>query len=59
MGRVAQASLAALDFLSPLFWTHVAPYGEVRLNMSRRLTLRGASGSSRGLSLTTGVPESF
>ncbi|MDX3005341.1 Tn3 family transposase [Kribbella solani] len=26
--------------LSPLFWTHVAPYGEVRLNMRRRLALR-------------------
>jgi len=26
--------------LNPLFWTHVVPYGEVRLNMSRRLDLR-------------------
>jgi TnpA family transposase len=26
--------------LTPLFWTHVAPYGEVRLNMDRRLSLR-------------------
>jgi TnpA family transposase len=25
--------------LNPLFWTHVAPYGEVRLNMQRRLSL--------------------
>lgn len=25
--------------LTPLFWTHVAPYGEVRLNMDRRLRL--------------------
>jgi len=25
--------------LNPLFWTHVAPYGEVRLNMTRRLSL--------------------
>ena len=25
--------------LTPLFWTHVSPYGEVRLNMTRRLTL--------------------
>jgi len=23
--------------LTPLFWTHVSPYGEVRLNMNRRL----------------------
>lgn len=26
--------------LTPLFWTHLAPYGEIRLNMDRRLTLR-------------------
>jgi hypothetical protein len=26
--------------LTPLFWAHVAPYGEERLNMSRRLSLR-------------------
>jgi len=26
--------------LTPLFWTHVAPYGEVRLNMARRLSLK-------------------
>ena len=25
--------------LTPLFWGHVAPYGEVRLNMTKRLTL--------------------
>ena len=27
--------------LTPLFWTHVAPYGEVKLDMGRRLPLRG------------------
>jgi hypothetical protein len=27
--------------LTPLFWTNIAPYGEVRLNMSNRLALRG------------------
>ncbi|WP_207922585.1 Tn3 family transposase [Micromonospora sp. KC606] len=27
--------------LTPLFWTHVAPYGEVKLNMTKRLELRG------------------
>jgi hypothetical protein len=27
--------------LTPLFWTHVAPYGEVKLNMGKRLALRG------------------
>lgn len=26
--------------LTPLFWTHVAPYREVRLNMNCRLSLR-------------------
>ncbi len=26
--------------LTPLFWTHVAPYGEVKLNMAKRLALR-------------------
>jgi TnpA family transposase len=30
--------------LTPLFWTHVLPYGEVKLNMTSRLTLgTGAS----------------
>lgn len=28
--------------LTPLFWTHVAPYGQVKLNMTQRLALRGA-----------------
>jgi hypothetical protein len=26
--------------LTPLFWAQVAPYGEVRLNMGKRLALR-------------------
>ncbi len=26
--------------LTPLFWSHVLPYGEVKLNMASRLTLR-------------------
>ena len=25
--------------LTPLFWSHILPYGEVRLNMIRRLAL--------------------
>ncbi len=25
--------------LTPLFWSHILPYGEVRLNMTRRLAL--------------------
>jgi TnpA family transposase len=33
-------TLADQRGLNPLFWTHVAPYGEVRLNMTRRLELR-------------------
>ena len=31
-----------LDGLTPLFWTHVRPYGEVRLDLGSRLTI-GAS----------------
>jgi hypothetical protein len=27
--------------LTPLFWSHILPYGEVRLNMARRLALSG------------------
>jgi hypothetical protein len=30
--------------LTPLFWQHVLPYGEVRLDMTSRLTLHTASG---------------
>jgi len=30
--------------LTPLFWTNIAPYGEVRLNMSTRLALRDSPG---------------
>ena len=26
--------------LTPLFWSNIAPYGEVKLDMDRRLTLR-------------------
>ena len=29
--------------LTPLFWSHVAPYGEVRLDMGRRLPLDGTA----------------
>ncbi len=28
--------------LTPLFWTHVAPYGEVKLDMNNRLALGGS-----------------
>jgi hypothetical protein len=28
--------------LTPLFWTHVLPYGEVRLDMTSRLSLNTA-----------------
>jgi Tn3 transposase DDE domain len=28
--------------LTPLFWSHVLPYGEVKLNMRSRLTLSGS-----------------
>jgi hypothetical protein len=33
--------------LTPLFWAHVAPYGEVRLDMGRRLSLHGAAPEAR------------
>jgi hypothetical protein len=26
--------------LTPLFWSHIAPYGEVRLDLRNRLSLR-------------------
>jgi len=31
--------------LTPLFWTHVLPYGEVRLDMTTRLAISTAAGS--------------
>jgi len=34
--------------LTPLFWTHVAPYGEVRLDMSSRLALRDGTTRAAG-----------
>ncbi|WP_344953924.1 Tn3 family transposase, partial [Sphaerisporangium flaviroseum] len=33
--------------LTPLFWQHVRPYGEVRLNMAARLPISGSVGESR------------
>lgn len=36
--------------LTPLFWTHVAPYGEVGLDMSSRLAL-GATGRETAVRL--------
>jgi len=27
--------------LTPLFWSHILPYGEVKLDMARRLALSG------------------
>jgi hypothetical protein len=48
------ASLAVLDrrsgprndrrALSPLFWSHINPYGRFRLDMDTRLDLAGALG---------------
>jgi hypothetical protein len=37
----AQLTDADRRGLTPLFWTHVAPYGEVKLDMSSRLQLGG------------------
>jgi hypothetical protein len=39
--RAAQLTDADRRGLTPLFWTHVAPYGEVKLDMSSRLQLGG------------------
>jgi hypothetical protein len=35
------ATDADMRGLTPLFWEHVLPYGEVKLNMTNRLTLSG------------------
>ncbi|MFG1849566.1 hypothetical protein [Micromonospora carbonacea] len=35
----AQLTDADRRGLTPLFWTHVAPYGEVKLDMNSRLAL--------------------
>src|SRR5450631_860514 len=40
MGRVLTPE--DLRGLTPLFWAHVLPYGEVKLNMTRRLALNAA-----------------
>ena len=36
--------------LTPLFWQHVLPYGEVKLDMTARLSIRtaGPAGSPQG-----------
>jgi hypothetical protein len=36
---------ADLRGLTPLFWTHVRPYGEVKLDMSHRLELSSSGGA--------------
>ncbi len=41
----AQLTDADRRGLTPLFWTHVAPYGEVKLDMTSRLALGGGSAS--------------
>jgi TnpA family transposase len=41
---LTELSADDLRGLTPLFWTNIAPYGEVRLNMSTRLALRGSPG---------------
>ena len=38
-GRIEQLTAADRRGLTPLFWTHIKPYGEVRLDMARRLDL--------------------
>jgi TnpA family transposase len=44
----AQLTDADRRGLTPLFWTHVAPYGEVKLDMTSRLALSAATSSSPG-----------
>jgi TnpA family transposase len=34
--------------ITPLFWSHISPYGEVRIDMNRRISLRGGPGSPGG-----------
>jgi hypothetical protein len=34
--------------LTPLFWSHILPYGEVRLNMARRLALSDPASAAFG-----------
>jgi hypothetical protein len=34
--------------LTPLFWQHVLPYGEVKLDMTARLTIRTAPNTAAG-----------
>ncbi len=34
--------------LTPLFWTHVLPYGEVHLDLGKRLSLRGTAAQPAG-----------
>jgi len=38
-GRLDQLTPADRRGLTPLFWSHIKPYGEVRLDMTRRLDL--------------------
>ena len=35
--------------LTPLFWQHVRPYGEVRLNMGSRLSIGASAGAGRSV----------
>jgi Tn3 transposase DDE domain len=39
--------------LSPLFWSHINPYGRFRLDMSTRLDLAAPQGSAAAPSVTT------
>jgi hypothetical protein len=39
---LAEEAWAGMLGLTPLFWQHVRPYGEVRLDMGARLRIEGA-----------------
>ena len=45
---LAELSPDDLRGLTPLFWSNIAPYGEVRLNMSSRLALRDGAAPPPG-----------
>lgn len=44
--------------MTPLFWTHITPYGEVRFDVSRRLSLDGLQAVLQVASMTIACGES-
>jgi TnpA family transposase len=57
---VVQLTVEDRRGLTPLFWSNVAPYGEVRLNMNTRLALRAGTllpAGDNDPQLATGAPD--